>query len=108
MSIPERQYGCPVEVTMEALGGKWKATILWWLRRSAKRPSQLKQLIPRISQKVLTTQLQELEADGLIDRQTYRKTPPRVEYSLWSKRCHSPDDTCARAHETDPARCRFS
>lgn len=78
----DRAFGCPVEVTTEAIGGKWKATILWWLRRSAKRPSELRQLIPRISQKVLTAQLQELEADGLVQRQGYRETPPRVDYSL--------------------------
>lgn len=82
MSRLEQQYGCPVEVTTEVIGGKWKSTILWWLRQSAKRPSELVQLIPGISQKVLTRQLRELEADGLIDRQIYPETPPRVEYSL--------------------------
>lgn len=82
MSRLEKKYGCPVEVTVEAIGGKWKSTILWWLRQSAKRPSELMQLIPGITQKVLTGQLRELEADGLIDREIYRETPPRVEYSL--------------------------
>ena len=82
MSTVEKKYGCPVEVTVEAIGGKWKSTILWWLRQSAKRPSELMQLIPGITQKVLTRQLRELEADGLIDREVYRETPPRVEYSL--------------------------
>ena len=82
MSRLEKKYGCPVEVTVEAIDGKWKSTILWWLRQSAKRPGELMQLIPGITQKVLTTQLRELEADGLIARQVYRETPPRVEYSL--------------------------
>lgn len=82
MSTVEKRYGCPVEVTVEVIGGKWKSTILWWLRQSAKRPSELMQLIPSITQKVLTRQLRELESDGLVGRQTYRETPPRVEYSL--------------------------
>ena len=76
------QYGCPVEVTVDVIGGKWKCTILWWLRRGAKRFGELMQLIPRISRKVLTNQLRELEKDGLIKRQTYSESPPRVEYSL--------------------------
>ena len=74
-----------MEVTTEVIGGKWKSTIVWWLRQSAKRPSELMQLISGISQKVLTRQLRELEADGLIERQVYRETPPRVEYSLTSQ-----------------------
>ena len=79
-----KQYGCPVEVTVDVIGGKWKCTILWWLKRSAKRFGELMQLIPRISRKVLTSQLRELERDGLIERQTYPESPPRVEYFLTS------------------------
>jgi DNA-binding HxlR family transcriptional regulator/CheY-like chemotaxis protein len=75
-------YNCPIEVTIEAIGGKWKCVILWWLRRDGKRFGELKQLLPGVSSKVLTHQLRELEADGLIQRQTYREAPPRVEYKL--------------------------
>ncbi len=78
----QKQYGCPVEVTLDRIGGKWKCVILWWLRRGTKRFGELKQLMPGISQKVLTAQLRELEADGLISRQVFQESPPRVEYSL--------------------------
>ncbi len=78
----EAGCGCPVEVTMEAISGKWKCVILRWLRQNAKSFGELRQLIPRVSQKVLTQQLRELERDRLIHREVYREAPPRVEYSL--------------------------
>jgi DNA-binding HxlR family transcriptional regulator/CheY-like chemotaxis protein len=82
VNMIEKQYGCPVEFTLDKIGGKWKCVILWWLRRGTKRFGEMMQLMPGISQKVLTTQLRELEADGLISRQMFQETPPRVEYSL--------------------------
>ena len=85
MSSSKIRYGCPVEVTLESICGKWKCTILWWLRRGGKRFGELMQLIPRITQKVLTQQLRELEKDGLIERQVYKEKPRRVEYSLTSE-----------------------
>jgi DNA-binding HxlR family transcriptional regulator/CheY-like chemotaxis protein len=78
----EKQYSCPVEFTLDRIGGKWKCVILWWLRRGTKRFGELMQLMPGISQKVLANQLRELETDGLINRQAFPETPPRVEYSL--------------------------
>ncbi len=82
--MTEKQYHCPVEVTLDIIGGKWKCQILWWLRDGTKRFGELKQLMPQITQKILTEQLRELEADGLIQRQVYREKPPRVEYFLTS------------------------
>ncbi len=76
------RYGCPVEVTIAVLGGKWKCVILWWLRQEAKSFGELKQLVFGISPKVLTHQLRELEDAGLVHRQAYREKPRRVEYSL--------------------------
>jgi DNA-binding HxlR family transcriptional regulator/CheY-like chemotaxis protein len=82
MDTISKKYRCPVEVTIEAIGGKWKCVILWWLRRDARRFSELKLLLPNITQKVLTQQLRELEAEGLIGRESYKESPPRVEYFL--------------------------
>ncbi|MBW4478918.1 MAG: winged helix-turn-helix transcriptional regulator [Tolypothrix brevis GSE-NOS-MK-07-07A] len=77
-----KNYSCPVEVTIKAIGGKWKCLILWWLRRDARRFGELKLLISNISQKVLTQQLRELEKEGLIYRESFPESPPRVEYAL--------------------------
>ncbi|MBD0263704.1 MAG: helix-turn-helix transcriptional regulator [Tolypothrix sp. T3-bin4] len=77
-----KNYSCPVEVTIEAIGGKWKCLILWWLRRDARRFGELKLLISNITQKVLTQQLRELEKEGLIYRKSFPESPPRVEYGL--------------------------
>jgi DNA-binding HxlR family transcriptional regulator/CheY-like chemotaxis protein len=75
------KYGCPVEVTLRRIGGKWKSVILWWLVQNPKSFGELKALIPGMSSKVLTQQLRELEADGLVHREAYREVPRRVEYS---------------------------
>lgn len=81
----QRSYGCPVEKTLEVVSGKWKCVILWWLRQGEKRFGEIRLLVPAITNKVLTQQLRELEADNLIRRETYREKPPRVEYFLTDK-----------------------
>jgi DNA-binding HxlR family transcriptional regulator len=75
---------CPIEELIALIGGRWKPVILWWLF-SSKEPLRFKVLrerMPRISQKVLTQQLRELERDELVKRELFAEMPVRVEYSL--------------------------
>lgn len=75
-------YDCPVEATIAAVGGKWKILILWRLRNRTRRYGELKRLLPEITEKMLISQLRELEADGILVRKSYGEVPPRVEYML--------------------------
>ncbi|MED0771576.1 winged helix-turn-helix transcriptional regulator [Bacillus siamensis] len=78
----KKKYNISVEATLEVIGGKWKCVILCHLMRGKKRTSELKRLMPDITQKMLTQQLRELEADGVINRIVYNQVPPKVEYEL--------------------------
>jgi len=78
-------YYNPVEFAMEMIGGTWKMPILWRLKDRIMRYSQLKRDIPHISDKMLTTQLRELEANGYIHRKVYAVVPPKTEYSITEK-----------------------
>lgn len=73
---------CPVEATLEMIGGKYKALILWHLSEGKLRFSQLKAVISGATPKMLTQQLRELETHRLIHREVYPVIPPKVEYSL--------------------------
>ena len=73
---------CPVEATLELIGGKYKALILWHLSQGILRFSELRQVIKGATPKMLTQQLRELEAQNLIHREVYPEIPPKVEYSL--------------------------
>jgi DNA-binding HxlR family transcriptional regulator len=77
-----REYQCSMELTLDLIGGKWKALVLWYLGENTLRFSELRRALPHITQKMLTQQLRELEDSGLVNRFIYTQIPPKVEYSL--------------------------
>ncbi|AMM94292.1 winged helix-turn-helix transcriptional regulator [Peribacillus castrilensis] len=80
--MQKKKYNISVEATLEVMGGKWKCVILCHLTHGKKRTSELKRLMPNITQKMLTQQLRELEKDEVINRIVYNQVPPKVEYEL--------------------------
>ena len=82
MQTAKELPACPVETTLMLIGDKWKVLILRDLMTGTKRFGKLKKFIGSVSQKVLTAQLRDMEANGLVHRQVYAEVPPRVEYSL--------------------------
>ncbi|MEO0507209.1 MAG: winged helix-turn-helix transcriptional regulator [Bacteroidota bacterium] len=82
-TIDGELFHCGTNVTLHFIGGKWKSIILWYLRKGPKRFSELKRLMPDITEKMLSIQLKALQEDQLIERQVFGIKPPnRVEYSL--------------------------
>ena len=73
---------CPVETTLTLISDKWKVLILRDLMPGTKRFGELKKSVGNVSQKVLTSQLREMEQSGLLIRTVYPEVPPRVEYTL--------------------------
>ena len=71
-----------MEATIAAVSGKWKILILWRLGDRTRRYGELKRLLPEITEKMLISQLRELERDGILQRKSYGELPPRVEYAL--------------------------
>ncbi|WP_281323150.1 winged helix-turn-helix transcriptional regulator [Flavobacterium aestivum] len=77
---------CPITVTVDIIGGKWKPVIIWLLlKEKTLRFGEITKLIPGIALKVLSRSLKELESDGILIRKAYPEVPPRVEYSLSAK-----------------------
>ncbi len=80
--IVASKEGCPVEFTLDVIGGKWKGVLLYHLIYGTKRFNEFRRICPAITQRMLTLQLRELEEDGIVHREVYQQVPPKVEYSL--------------------------
>jgi DNA-binding HxlR family transcriptional regulator len=76
---------CPVTATMEIIGGKWKLLIMYLISNDINRFGKMSMMLRGISKQMLTSQLRELEADGILERKIYAEIPPRVEYFLTPK-----------------------
>jgi DNA-binding HxlR family transcriptional regulator len=79
--VMKRLPALPAERALKVISGRWKAILLYHLFDGPKRLSELKRLVPDVSQKVLIQQLRELEEHGLVHREVFRQVPPRVDYS---------------------------
>lgn len=77
-----KEYRCEMELTLTLIGGKWKSLILWHIAEKTVRFNALRRELRGVTQKMLTQQLRELEADGLLNRKVYPEVPPKVEYTL--------------------------
>jgi DNA-binding HxlR family transcriptional regulator len=82
MPYQDGDFGCPVEVGLHMISGKWKPRIIFELLRQTRRFGELQRLIPGVSRHVLTVQLRELEESGVVKRTVYSTIPPKVEYTL--------------------------
>jgi len=83
VKLKDKTYPCTVSLTMDLVGGKWKAVILYHLKDEPKRFSELRKEIPSVTEMTLSLQLKQLEKDGLASRKVYGKKPPvKVVYSL--------------------------
>ncbi len=76
------RYNNPVELALDIIGGKWKMPILWRLRDRSWRHGELRRELSGITAKMLTQQLRELEADGMVTRTVHAQVPPRVDYAI--------------------------
>lgn len=78
----KKVYNCSAELAVDLIGGKWKLRILWALSSGTKRFSELKLLVEGITQKMLTSQLRELEENNIVSREIFAVIPPKVCYNL--------------------------
>ena len=82
MASKAPKSGCTVESALAVIGGRWKGVILYWLLADKRRFGELRRIVSNCSARVLTLQLRELEADGLLKRTVYAEVPPHVDYEL--------------------------
>jgi DNA-binding HxlR family transcriptional regulator len=78
----KKHFGCPVQATSNVLAGKWKVLVVWHLSFGSRRFAEIRDLLPGVSEKVLTSQLRELERDGVLKRLATKNVPTRVDYTL--------------------------
>lgn len=78
----KEQYKCPFELALNLVNGKWKGLVLWFLFHETRRYGQIKKAYPKITQKMLTQTLKDLEKNKLISRKVYAQIPPKVEYTI--------------------------
>ncbi len=77
------KYSWPIEATLDVIGGKWKPLVIYQLKDGTLRFNQIVARVqPRITQRMLTKELRELERDGIVTRKVYAQVPPKVEYTL--------------------------
>src|SRR5688500_1415596 len=88
--------GCPAEVTLDFLAGKWRPMIIYWLLQGPMRFNELQRRLGAVSHRTLSKTLKEMEADALVIRRDYGEIPPRVDYSLTPRgpqpRTHTPGE----------------
>jgi DNA-binding HxlR family transcriptional regulator len=77
-----KEFNNPVELSLDIIGGKWKIPIIWILKDDSKRYGELRRSLPKVTHKMLTQQLRELEQAEIITRKVFPEIPPKVEYSL--------------------------
>lgn len=77
-----KQVGCPTEVTLHLIAGRWKVMVIYWLLQGERRFNQLHRDLAGITHRTLAKQLREMEASGLVERHDYGEIPPRVDYRL--------------------------
>ena len=78
----EKKFNNPVELSLDIIGGKWKIPIIWILKDDSKRYGELRRSLPKVTHKMLTQQLRELEQAEIITRKVFPEIPPKVEYNL--------------------------
>ena len=81
-NLPEYHHGCPAEVTIKYIAGKWRPMIIYWLLQGPMRFNELQRRLNGITHRTLSKTLKEMEADRLLIRRDYGEIPPRVDYSL--------------------------
>lgn len=77
-----KHVGCPTEITLDVISGRWKVMVIFWLLQDKRRFNQLQRDLSGITHRTLAKQLREMEADGLVVREDFGEIPPRVEYRL--------------------------